>query len=340
MGQAATAKRVRRRPAQGMPILVATSMCVLLLGLVWLRPADAVAQKAPRAPAARPAPAARASEAAEPLYGVTVDEVQQLQAITASLAELPRRATTRVYFDVHEPARYYLNAVQSIHSVSGVMGELLDSSDEQAITVAGLRARAQEYLQALGSSVDIWEVGNEVNGDWTGEYGVVEEKLTAAYEVISAGAGRSALTLYANEFGPNNCGDGSGELTPVQFSERYVPASVATGLNYVLLSYYPTQCHQREPSDGEVAASLQALHAIYPNALLGFGEVGLPHRVRRGSLGKAEQIMRWAYSLDPALPYYVGGYFWWYGAEDALRPPAPLRSALASAFEEEHAALE
>ena len=49
--------------------------------------------------------------------------------------------------------------------------------------------------------------------------------------------------------------------------------------------------------------------------------------------------MHWAYSLNPQLPYYAGGYFWWYGAQDALRKRAPLHEALAQAFEEESAAL-
>jgi hypothetical protein len=283
-------------------------------------------------------PAAQASPP-NPLFGVTVDGISQLPSITRSLAALPRRATTRVVFDVHQPAPYYAHAVEAIHAVSAVMGELLDSSDEQSISSAELQSRTQSYVSALGANVDIWEVGNEVNGGWTGSYAVVEEKLTAAFDAVRAAGGRTALTLFANNFGPDNCGDGTAELTPTQFSQSYVPTRVAAGLDYVLLSYYPTQCRGREPSAAQVASSLEALHAIYPNAALGFGEVGLPRRVRRSSLAKAEQIMRWAYSLNPGLPYYIGGYFWWYGAEDALRGRALLGGALAAAFEEEHAAL-
>jgi hypothetical protein len=280
-----------------------------------------------------------ARAASAPLFGVTVDSVGRLAAMRGSLAVLPRRATTRVYFGVREPAARYAPAVEAIHGVSAVMGELLDSSEEQSISTAAFQARVQEYLSTLGASVDIWEVGNEVNGNWTGNYAVVAEKLTAAFDEVHGAGGRTTLTLYANNFGPDNCGDGSAELTPLQFSQSYVPSRVAAGLDYVLLSYYPTQCGGREPSSAEVASCLVALHAAYPNAALGFGEVGLPRRVRRPTLARAEQIMRWAYSLNPGLPYYVGGYFWWYGAEDALRPRALLGGALAAAFEEEYAAL-
>jgi hypothetical protein len=116
-------------------------------------------------------------------------------------------------------------------------------------------------------------------------------------------------------------------------------ARVADGLGYVLLYYYPTQCGGREPSPAQLDAALTQLHGIYPKAALGFGEVGLPNPVTNASLGKARQIMRWAYSLNPRLPYYAGGYFWWYAAEDALRPGAPLRTALRAAFRSEAAAL-
>jgi len=81
-------------------------------------------------------------------------------------------------------------------------------------------------------------------------------------------------------------------------------------------------------------------HTVYPSALLGFGEVGLPKPARPSTVAQAAQIMRWAYSLDPGLPYYIGGYFWWYGAEDALAPAAPLAAVLAEAFELEQRSLQ
>jgi hypothetical protein len=166
---------------------------------------------------------ASAQASAAPLFGVTVDSIAQLKSTSSALGALPRRATTRVVFDVQQPAGYYAAAVAQIHKLSAVMGELLDSSDEKSISTGALRTRAQEYVATLGAGVDIWEVGNEVNGNWTGEYAVVEEKLTAAFEAARSAGGRAALTLYANNFGPDNCGDGSAELTPLQFSERYVP---------------------------------------------------------------------------------------------------------------------
>jgi hypothetical protein len=58
--------------------------------------------------------------------------------------------------------------VKKLQPVSYLMGELLDSSDETSISAAAYNTRVKSYLAALGGQVDLWEIGNEVNGDWTG----------------------------------------------------------------------------------------------------------------------------------------------------------------------------
>ena len=311
---------------------------ILALAAVSAGSAGPAAARAPMTVRNRATPRTRATPPA-PIWGVTLDHVTGLKPMLSSLAALPEPPTARVYFDVHEPAGYYAAPVAKIAGVANVMGELLDSSDERAVTPAEMRTRTESYVQALGGDVAIWEIGNEVNGNWTGNPAEVAEKLDSAYEVVTSAGGRTALTLYENDFGPEHCGDGEGEPTPLQFARRYVPAPVAEGLDYVLLSYYPTQCGGVEPSAVTIAAELQELHAVFPNAQLGFGEVGLPRPANKRSLAQARQIMQWAYSLNPQLPYYAGGYFWWYGAQDALRRRAPLGGALAVAFEEETSAL-
>ena len=279
------------------------------------------------------------ASASPPLFGITLDRVTRPERLAASLAALPERPTTRVYFDTHEGASFYKPALTRLHPVSGIMGELLDSSQEKAISTEALRARVEEYTAGLGGLVDIWEIGNEVNGNWTGPYETVAAKLSESYEAVHAAGGRTALTLYANAFGPEHCGDGESELSPLQFSEQDVSPTVAAGLDYVLLSYYPTQCGGRLPSSAEVRLQLQALHAIYPNAALGFGEVGLPRPASRKTQAETEAIMHWAYSLSPGLPYYAGGYFWWYGYQDVLKKKARLTSVFNEALTQEATAL-
>jgi hypothetical protein len=335
---------VTRSPGRKAGVAVRAYQAAMAAGalvIVTASPAALLAPATASPPAIASAPAAAPASVAEPgpLFGVTVDNTGHLADTVSALAALPDKATTRVYFDVREPARYYATPVRRISRVSAVMGELLDSSDEKAISVAAFQTRVESYLRTLGGQVSIWEIGNEVNGNWTGPYPTVAAKLTEAYDDVAATGAKTALTLYANNFGPDHCGDGRAELTPVQFSSRYVPARVRAGISYVLLSYYPTQCGGREPPVPQLRQALRQLHRVYPGAALGFGEVGLPSPASRATLAKAKQIMRWAYALNPGLPYYIGGYFWWYAAEDVLHPGALLRMALRAAFRAEAAAL-
>ena len=289
--------------------------------------------------AAHPGRAASRAAHPRPLFGVTVDSINGIGTIVAAERSLADRPTTRVYMSIHEPASYYADAVRQLDSVGTVMGELLDSSDARHIGVAAFQRRVESYLSVLGSSVGIWEVGNEVNGNWTGSYASGAAKLQEAYDDVAGTGAPTALTLYANEYGPDHCGDGDAELTPLQYSEDDVSPAVRNGVSYVLESYYPTQCDDVFPTDAQVASEMEQLRNLYPHALLGFGEVGLPRPVGPHTLATAERVMSWAYGLDPDVAGYVGGYFWWYAREDAFVGKAPLLAALGTAFDSERAAL-
>jgi hypothetical protein len=271
-----------------------------------------------------------------PLYGVTVDKVTNLGAIIASSEHLSHRPTTRIYFDVKHGPKYYLPAAIRLRRVSYLMGELLDSSDETKITVRAFAARVESYLRTLGRYIDIWEIGNEVNGDWTGPYPTVSAKLTDAYREVAARGYATALTLYYDI----GCHDGRRELHPLAFSRKYVPRAVRDGLDYVLVSYYEDDCRNLRPSDAAWTSFFRALHALYPRARVGFGEIGMNNPATPKTLAAAKSLITHYYSLPIRLPYYIGGYFWWYYDEDCL-PYAvkPLWPVLNAGFKNEASAI-
>ena len=282
--------------------------------------ADHVAPADHPPPPAPPPPPPPGDRCATKVAGITIDDVSGLSGITSGLASMPKRPTTRVVFDENVNASQYTQAVAAIHPVSNVMGELLDSAYVKRVSVAEYVARARSYLATLGNNVDIWEVGNEVNGNWLGAYPDVSAKITGAFGVANAAGKKTALTLYYN---PNGV-DGPNEPTPIEFSQDYVPANVRAGLDYVLLSYYEPDFNNYRPSAAVLTAQFQQLHALYPNAVLGFGEVGLRNPATSSTLATAKSMMAYYYGLSINLPYYCGGYFWWYGAQDVLGSGAPL----------------
>ncbi|HTT87751.1 MAG TPA: hypothetical protein VMF60_10305 [Acidimicrobiales bacterium] len=102
---------------------------------LWATPAGAAGTGGHAAAAPAP-PAVAARSLPSPLYGVTVDDVGNLDDIVESSEHLPEMPTTRIYFDVRQRRSHYSAAVSALHPVSYLMGELLDSSDEKKISPA------------------------------------------------------------------------------------------------------------------------------------------------------------------------------------------------------------
>jgi hypothetical protein len=248
--------------------------------------------------------------------GVTVDDVAHLSRTMASLRHLPGVPWVREVLDVDHarPARVggYQRSTRRLATVSHVMAEIADSSELRKVSVRQLARRTTSYLHSLGDSVGLWEVGNEVNGSWTGPRAAVASKVRTVFHRVRAAGGRTALTLYENQ----GCRDGHRELTPTAWSRRYLPVGVRDHLDEVLLSYYEPQCHGRRPSAAAWTRRMRALHRLFPHALVGFGEVGLPRPATKRSVGAARSVIRYYYGLRLALPYFVGGDFYWYYAED------------------------
>jgi len=117
----------------------------------------------------------------DPLYGVTVDDISNITNIVDSSKALAHMPTTRIVFDTGVDASNYTTAVNTIQPVSYIMGEILDSEGLANTTLQQYHDRVASYLQTLGNKVDIWEVGNEVNGNWTGNYSDVGAKINDAY---------------------------------------------------------------------------------------------------------------------------------------------------------------
>ena len=82
------------------------------------------------------------------------------------------------------------------------------------------------------------------------------------------------------------------------------------------------------------------LHTLYPNALLGFGEVGMDNPATPVDAAAARSVMAYDYGLRITLPYSVGGYSWWYDDEDCLPSSTSLLGPdIRSAFGAETTAL-
>lgn len=252
------------------------------------------------------------------IWGVTLDAVGGLNAIVTSLQNLCKKPTTRIVFDEFIPASDYVNAVNQIHNVSFIMGELLDSYYMNQYSLAQYVARTNEYVNLLGSKVDIWEIGNEINGEWLGNTADVVAKMDTAYSIVKAQNKKTELTLYYNQdcwSNPKN------EM--FYWINKNVSTKLRNGLDYVLVSYYEDDCNGLQPNWQKV---FDSLHVLFPNSKLGIGECGTVVS------GKKSAYINRYYKMNITTPNYVGGYFWWYYKQDCVPYTNALWTTLNSAI--------
>ena len=210
---------------------------------------------------------------------------------------------TRIVFDPGLSPSDYVSAVRSIKAVSAVMGQPVDSDGLKSLSVSQYRARMALYFDTFGSIVDLWEVGNEINGEWTGNVDEVAAKVQAGFDEAKSRRLNTAMTLYFN----STCSpDPSHEM--ISWANSHVSDSVKRGVDYVLVSYYPDDC----AGSPDWKTIFKELTTMFPNAKVGFGEIGTKDP------NKKEAMIRQFYSMADPSPNFVGGYFWWYFSEDAV----------------------
>ena len=252
------------------------------------------------------------------VYGVTIDAISGLKNTIPALSNLARKPTTRIVFDEWIAASDYTVAVSQIHAVSFIMGELLDSYYMNQYSLSQYAARSYEYLNTLGGTVDIWEIGNEINGEWLGNTPDVVAKMDTAYKIFKTAGKKTALTLYYNK----DCWSNP-QNEMFRWAVNNVPSYMKTGLDYVFVSYYEDDCNGLHINWQQV---IDSLGKIFPNAKLGIGECGTLNIAN-----KTEYISRY-YSTEVIHPRWVGGYFWWYFRQDCVPNTKALWTVLNDAL--------
>ena len=218
--------------------------------------------------------------------------------------------TVRVVFDLAMAPDYYAPAVTMLYDKAFVMGEILDSTDVKSITVPAYTQRATTYVNALSGKVDIWEIGNEVNGEWLGKTPDVVAKISGAYDIVKSKGAATELTLYYNQ----DCwANTANEM--FTWTEANVPARMKSGLDYVLISYYEDDCNGLRPN---WQAVFDRLGGIFPNSKIGFGEMGTK------VVANKQDFLNRYYSMAINHPRYVGGQFYWYFHPDMTLKTNPL----------------
>jgi hypothetical protein len=250
-----------------------------------------------------------------PMFGVTVDDVSNLNGVKDALSHLGRKPTARIVFDYPSPSSDYSAATQSLHQVSFIMGQLLDSwylIDKNCPGDVDMPSRANDYLGngTLLSNVDVWEIGNEVNGEWlcSGSTADTYQVVRQAYDRVKAAGRPTALTLFWYDA---SCAPAP-RYEMFTWIDQNTQKDLREGVDYALISVYETAC----PAPVSWGPIFDELGKRFPSAKLGFGEVGTESQTAPLAL-KLSTLQKY-YGLAPMHPRFVGGDFWWYFAEDMV----------------------
>ena len=147
----------------------------------------------------------------------------------------------------------------------------------------GFSARIAQYIAALGDTVSVWEVGNEVNGNWVGADPMA--KVAAMFDAAKSTGRRNALTLYYQN--PTTPG-----FAMIPWVDEHIPDRMRSGMDYVLVSDYDDQNAGHQLTQPEMDTIFTALARRFPNAKLGMGEFGWGESIPTGDLELAALIRR------------------------------------------------
>lgn len=255
------------------------------------------------------------------IYGITLDSIEDLDKTLDAVCSLPQRVVSRIVFD-DTTADYYSLSIDKVRKCADILGELVDSEDMKKYTLDEYLNRAKEYFDSFGDKIAIWEIGNEINGEWTYDHDTqtpndVAQKVIAVFNEAKKRGYKTAITLYYNDYKED---DGCYQLNSEKMREwakNYLPQDVRNGIDYLFVSYYEEDCNAHKPSVLEWESVFKDLGELFPNAKLGIGESG-------ATIGNKAGYLTRYYTLDISNPRYIGGYFWWYFIKDMVPKTKPL----------------
>lgn len=220
------------------------------------------------------------------------------------------------YGDTAELTPGYVDLLKEAHKHFVVMAEIMDSDKKLSggcfVDDGGhptkevsklnsdkskecYQARTSAFYEKIGDFVDIWEFGNEVNGQWFGgESGnkanyqtkqkIVWAQLESAYSYLRGKNAKTAITYYFNN---NLRGD-----TSYDFESEDMMKWIKKGggkfkdVDYVLLSYYPDDNDDIELNfDGWNTVFTLIRNNYKKTTKFGIGEMGTHCKIKKCDRG-------------------------------------------------------
>lgn len=245
------------------------------------------------------------------MYGITVDdswyESLDTEQVLDAIRDMPVKPTVRIVMSNEIPPQKYRQLFMEINKEAYVMASPVDSyyMNSYKDREAYLR-RFEESYDELSDYVDVWEIGDEVNGtEWIQQKPeLIIDKVSAANEFIKTKGGRTAVTLYYTD-------PAHGDM--FEWISEYFSDSLYRNVDYVLVSYYEDDNGGYKPEWEQVFLSLEK---TFPGAKFGIGECG--NTAKDATVSGKVDMARSYYTMKICSENFIGGYFWWNWVQDCV----------------------
>ena len=281
----------------------------------------------------------RGASGAPAWWGVTVDRMNGFRAVMGSIADMtaaaPGSAYVRVVFDEGVgPTAYDGIVAEARRDGVTVVGQILDSSAMRRLDLAAFERRVRTYVDHF-PGIDVWEIGNEINGEWLGPDAAAKASYAAAYVKAADPSDTTVLTLFW-EMGTA----GRPSSSMFQWARDNVDPGFAANVDVVAMSTWAGGA----PLGISMDEVFTRLHAMFPAQRLAVGELGYwePGTTRGWwwrSTAHPTTVVRRALAVQMyqgalSFPYSVDGVFWWYYVQEMADRGAlwrQVRAAISSA---------
>ena len=213
------------------------------------------------------------------------------------------------------------------------MGQLFDSSAQASITLTTFKKRVDQALAYAGiDKITAWEVGNEVNGGWTGSQMPAKIDYAASQVKAKFPSKTVCLTFYWYAM------QDTMKSSLFNWIATNITPSITKNIDCVTLSIYIDQ----QPLGFSWDMVMTKLGSLFPGKKVMVGELGfiddptVTTYFKEGPLSwtaeqGAESYIHSRYPSAFATPNAVGGGFWWY-YDDEMVGKTPLWHALRDTY--------
>lgn len=232
------------------------------------------------------------------IYGVTLDDIDEVDSAIPSLRDLPFKPMARVVVDNGRDLSDYLEPVKRLLTVCDVMIQVQDSFDDSSLTTSAYVKKFVDLIDLFqGVNIAMWEIGNEVSGDWLSPN--IWQKVKQCAVIAQNKNLKTAITFFMDE-----------DLAPFLQSHEPVHCDV------VLISCYPSTPKELRKMNERLPGVLDELKSYCTATEAGVGEYGPEEWDSKHTIAVRSKLVE-------VFDLYNGGFYW-----DFQQDCVPKRKAI------------